>query len=74
MKEKDEVYVALLIINLGGTFSNSYGMCRLLDRKFDIYNCVRVVSDLINESLVDYVEKDGVIYKTAINFRRDQIV
>ena len=60
MSNKENVLIALLVINLGGTFSNTYGLCKLLRRKFGIFDCVEIVNNLINSGYVNYVIKDGV--------------
>jgi hypothetical protein len=60
MSNKEAIYLALLVINLGGTFSNTYGLCKLLRRKFEIFDCVEIVNNLINSGHVNYVMKDGV--------------
>jgi hypothetical protein len=57
---KEDVYIALLVIKLGGTFSNTFGLCKLLRRKFEIFDCVEVVNNLINSGYINYVLKNGV--------------
>jgi hypothetical protein len=56
-------------------------MCRLLDRKFDIFNCVGVINNLITDDLIDYTEKDGVKHfilnekgNQTLHQQRDKII
>jgi hypothetical protein len=59
MTKEDELYVALLIIELGGTFSKTYRLCTLLSRKFEIFMCTEVINGLINNEYVAYEEIEG---------------
>lgn len=56
----DDVLIALLLINLGGSFSNTYGLCKVLSRKFEIFDCVEIVNKIIDSGYVSYIKKDGV--------------
>lgn len=60
MNKEEELYTALLIISLGGTFSNAYGLCRLIARKFEIFACVELINALIELEYVTFISKDGV--------------
>lgn len=60
MNNEEDVYIALLVIKLGGTFSNTYGLCKVLRRKFEIFDCVEIVNNLTNSGYINYVMKDGV--------------
>ncbi|HMG67751.1 MAG TPA: hypothetical protein VK588_08700 [Chitinophagaceae bacterium] len=73
MSDKDQLYVALLVIRLGGTFSNTYGLCRLLSRKFEIFKCQEVVVGLINHQYVVFDELAGVKQFT-INGKGEEVL
>jgi hypothetical protein len=60
MEKDEDLYTALLVIDLGGTFSNAYGLCRTIDRKFSLYNCSDIIKRLIQNNFVEYININGV--------------
>ena len=60
MTKQEELCTALLILQLGGTFSNAYGLCRFLSRKFEIFECTEVINGLISHDYVTCISMEGV--------------
>lgn len=60
MTKLEELYTALLILKLGGTFSNAYGLCRFLSRNFEIFDCTEVINNLISHNYVTCISMEGV--------------
>lgn len=59
MTEIDKQVVALIIINRGESFANTFWLCKSLSRSFEIFDCIEVINVLIKNELVTYTEKDG---------------
>lgn len=59
MTEEQELFIALLVIKVGGRTSNTYGLCTFIDRRFDIFDCAKVIQGLIANGYVTYNEIEG---------------
>jgi len=57
--KQEQLYIALLVIKVGGRFSNTYGLCKFIDLKFDIYDCTNIIKELISNDYVTYNEIKG---------------
>jgi hypothetical protein len=64
--EQQEI-VALLIIKKGGSFSNSYGLVKVLTWKFKIINFLEVIENIKDKKYIssEYNEGVGVFTLTA---------
>lgn len=60
MNRSEENILALMVIKKGGSFSNSYWLCKFLSRMFDVFNCDEIIKNLIEYKYVTYVVSDGV--------------
>ena len=59
MTKEEQLHISLMVIKLGGRFANTYGLCRFIDLKFDIFDCTNIINDLIAKDYVTYNEIDG---------------
>jgi hypothetical protein len=60
MNKIQEITLALLIIDLGESFANSYKLVNILSRKFHLLNFVDIIRTIEDEQLVNSVYKDGI--------------
>ena len=62
MTNKQEEILALLIINKGGSFGNSYGLCKMLAWKFKIINCNAIIDSIHKKEYVSCADIKGLEY------------
>jgi hypothetical protein len=63
--KQEQLYIALLVIKIGGRFSNTYGLCKFIDLKFDIYDCADIVKELISNDYVNHEIKNKKLRSPA---------
>jgi predicted methyltransferase len=60
MTKDNEQVIVLLVIKKGDTFSNSYGLSKVLSRKFGILNYLDIVTVLNNNGFIEIKEDSGI--------------
>lgn len=54
--------VALFVIKQGDTFANTYGLCKVLSRAFEVSNCLDVVASLNLNGYINVRKEDSINY------------
>lgn len=54
--------LALFVIKMGGTYSNTYGLCRMLSIKFQIQDCQEIIELLVTNGYVNVRKTSQINY------------
>ena len=64
MTEQMEDVLALSLINKGGKFANSFGLCKVLSLFFQLIHCSVIVKRISSQKYIETNSIDGIEYFT----------